>query len=83
MSDFVIYQNTPNGYVECEQLKGENWLRFTSTASGADYYLLYVESTPQSNLLPLWITLGVVGGLLLIGGIVLLVLWKKGIIKKK
>ncbi len=83
MSDFVIYQNTPNGYVECEQLKGENWLRFTSTASGADYYLLYVESTPQSNLLPLWITLGVVGGLLLIGGIVLLVLWKKGIIAKR
>ena len=81
--NFKIYLKTISGeYVECEQLSGTNWLRYTTTLNGGEYYLLYTESTNSTDLLPLWITLGVVGGVLVVGGIVLLILWKKGLLKK-
>ena len=81
--NFKIYLKTISGeYVECEQLSGANWLRYTTTLNGGEYYLLYTETTNSTDLLPLWITLGVVGGVLVVGGIVLLILWKKGLLKK-
>ena len=79
VNNFKVYLKTSNGYVECNQVKGENWLRFTSKdLNSGDYYLIYEDTSKTTNLLPLWISLGVVGGLAVVGGVVVLVLWKKG-----
>ena len=82
VADFKVYLKTADGYVECEQLGGENWLRFSSTLNGGEYYLVYRDASRATNLLPLWITLGVVGGAGVIAGIVVIILWKKGVIKR-
>ena len=61
--DFKIYLKTDSGYVEPEQIALENGIRFSTALNGAEYYLIYTETNVAKDLLWLWITLGVVGGI--------------------
>ncbi len=82
ISEFTIVQKVGDKYVECVGTKGENWLRFSTDLNGAEFYLICSESE-ESNLLPLWISLGAVGGVIVILGIVYLVLLKLGKLPEK
>ncbi len=83
ISKFKFFLKTETGYVDASKYISENSVRFSASYNGAEYYLVYVEESTAQTLLPLWITLGVVGGVALIGGVVVAVLIKKGKIKIK
>ncbi len=83
MSKFKLFLKTESGYVDAAKIVGDNNVRFSASYNGAEYYLVYVEESTDETLLPLWITLGVVGGVVIIGGVVVAVLIKTGKIKIK
>ena len=60
--NFTIYLKTDSGFIKPEQIQMENGIRFSTALNGAEYYLVYTETDPATDLLWLWITLGVVGG---------------------
>ncbi|MBR3685149.1 MAG: hypothetical protein IKL86_02625 [Clostridia bacterium] len=73
-----IYIKIGDTYTLATAQKGANWVRFGTSLNSAEYYLVITESEQNSDLTWLWITLGVVGGVALIGGAVVgVVLWKK------
>ncbi len=81
LEDFAVVIKTDSGYTVQTLTKGENWLRFESGLNGAEYYLVCVYSEEETDLTWLWITLGVVGGIIVAGGIAVLVLFKLGKLK--
>ena len=82
LQDFVVVMKTDSGYTAPTQTKGENWIRFELQQNSAELYLICTDSQEKPNLTWLWITLGVVGGVMVVAGVVVIVLWKTGKLKK-
>ncbi|MBO8424596.1 MAG: hypothetical protein IAB16_06210, partial [Firmicutes bacterium] len=65
---------------------GASWVRFETSYNNADYYFVTAESDPEGDgdkLMPLWITLGVLGGLAVIAGAVIGILFALGKLPRK
>ena len=82
VKEFTMVKKVGDKYVECVSSKGANWLRFSTDLNGEEFYLIYsVEE--GGNLLPLWISLGVVGGVIVVLAVVYVVLLKCGKLPEK
>ena len=76
MSNVVVVVKKDEGYVRLQQIRGLNFIEFYTMLNQADFYVVYEVEEETDNLLPLWITLGVVGGVAVIGVAVYFILLK-------
>ncbi|MBO5775809.1 MAG: hypothetical protein J6R35_00380 [Clostridia bacterium] len=72
----VVVVKTADGYSTPQQIRGLNYVEFYTQLNQAEFYVVYEASENSTNLLPLWITLGVVGGVAVIGVSVYFILLK-------
>lgn len=82
IEDYSVVCVTADGVFDATAAKGENWLRFSTSLNSCDFYIVYTEKNAGSNLLPLWIALGSVLGVIVILGVIYLILWKLGKLPK-
>ena len=76
LNDVVVIVKTEQGYEKVKQIRGLNFIEFYTMLNQADFYVVYEVEEETDNLLPLWITLGVVGGVAVIGVAVYFILLK-------
>ncbi len=78
-SGYLLLNNENDLYFS----EGKKYLRFSNALNAGEYYIVYTEESVAETLLPLWISLGAVGGVAIIGGAVVTILIKSGKIKLK
>ncbi len=76
-----------NGKYDKEKfVDGASWVRFETSYNNADYFFVTAETDPEGDgneLMPLWITLGVLGGAAVIAGAVIGILYAVGKLPSK
>lgn len=84
--DIALVTGANGKYDKEKFVYGASWVRFETSYNNADYFFVTAETDPEGDgngLMPLWITLGVLGGAAVIAGAVIGILFALGKLPRK
>lgn len=86
VKDIALVTGSNGEYDTGKFVYGASWVRFETSYNSADYFFVTAETDPEGDgngLMPLWITLGVLGGLAVTAGAVIGILFALGKLPRK
>lgn len=81
VTDIAFVTGSAGNYTAGKFIYGSSWVRFETSLNNADYFFVTAETDPDGagdKLMPLWITLGVLGGAAVIAAVTVGILFAVG-----